>query len=142
MVGPETSNGVVKTRSPGPAAPAKSDAGRRSGIPPADISDRATEADGGDTTVSSPEMAAAAAAEKKRGILSMFRRKKDAKETKLDTAKESRPTAAAAAVVISPLRHRRHYLPTVILIIGRAALSIWPYALHYAGAPIPLLIDG
>jgi len=142
VVGPETSNGVVKTRSPGPAAPAKSDAGRRSGIPPADISDHATEADGGDTTVSSPEMAAAAAAEKKRGIFSMFRRKKDAKETKLDTAKESRPTAAAA-VVISPLRHRRHYLPTVILIIiGRAALSIWPYALHHAGAPIPLLIDG
>ena len=139
MVGPETSNGVVKTRSPGPAAPAKSDAGRRSGIPAADISDHATEADGGDTTVSSPEMAAA---EKKRGIFSMFRRKKDAKETKLDTAKESRPTAAAA-VVISPLRHRRHYLPTVILIIiGRAALSIWPYALHHAGAPIPLLIDG
>jgi len=140
VVGPETSNGVVNTRSPGPAAPAKSDAGRRSGIPPADISDRATEADGGDTTVSSPEMAAAAA-EKKRGIFSMFRRKKDAKETKLDTAKESRPTAAA--VVISPLRHRRHYLPTVILIIiGRAALSIWPYALHHVGAPIPLLIDG
>jgi len=128
VVGPETSNGVVKTRSPGPAAPAKSDAGRRSGIPAADISDHATEADGGDTTVSSPEMAAA---EKKRGIFSMFRRKKDAKETKLDTAKESRSTAAAAALVISPLRHRRHYLPTVILIIiGRAALSIWPYTLH------------
>jgi len=142
VVGPETSNGVVNSRSPGPAAPAKSDAGQRSGIPPADISDRATEADGGDTTVSSPEMAAAAA-EKKRGIFSMFRRKKDAKETKLDTAKEIRPTAAAAAVVISPLRHRRHYLTTVILIIiGRAALSIWPYALHHAGAPIPLLIDG
>jgi len=142
VVGPETSNGVVNTRSPGPAAPAKSDAGRRSGIPPADISDRATEADGGDTTVSSPEMAAAAA-EKKRSIFSMFRRKKDAKETKLDTAKESRPNAAAA-VVISPLRHRRNYLPTVILIIiGRAALlSIWPYALYHAGAPIPLLIDG
>ena len=87
--GSETRNGVVTVppRMSSAPAPAKSDTGRRSGIP-ADFSEHVVEADTGET-VSPPDMAA----EKKRGIFSAFRRKKDTKETK------------PAAVVIFPLRH-------------------------------------
>jgi len=69
-------NGSVNAE-PGISIPvaAKSDAGRRSGVP-ADFPEH-TEAGAGET-VSPPDMAT----EKKRGFFSMFRRKRDTKETK------------------------------------------------------------
>ena len=91
--GPETRNGDVNTQprisSASAHVPEKSETGRRSGIPAADFSEHVVEADTGDAV-----LPADMATEKKRGIFSLFRRKKDNKETK-----------PAPVVIFFPLRH-------------------------------------